>query len=410
MKTIRQRWRGIVAMMAIIGPGIITANVDNDAGGIATYSIAGAHFGNQILWVLLPVTVALVIVQEMSARMGAVTNKGLASLIREKFGLKATFYVMLALLIANFGNIVAEFAGIAASCEIFGISKMLSVPLAAFLVWMFILKMDYRRIEKIFLVACVFYAAYLLSGFQAKPDWTTVLTSSVVPSFRRDGAYLYMLVGIVGTTIAPWMQFYLQAAIVEKGITEREYRVSRWDVIVGCIGAAVIAYFITIACAATLFKQGVRISDAKDAAEALRPLAGKFASDLFAFGLLNASLFAAAILPLSTAYYLCEAFGWEAGVDKKISEAPLFYTLFFVLLVAGAATVLLPNFPLIKVMVVSQVANGILLPVILWFMIKLINDRRLMGDHANSLTWNVISWATIVAVTAMTIGMVVTSW
>lgn len=408
-KALKARWQSLLVILAVIGPGIITANVDNDAGGIATYSIAGAHFGKDILWILLPVTLALVVVQEMSARMGAVTNKGLACLIREKFGLKATFYVMLALLVANFGNIVAEFAGVAAAGEIFGIPKYVSVPLAALGVWMLILKMDYHRVEKIFLWACLFYVAYLISGILARPDWDAMVRASVRPVWRTDGPYLYMLVGIVGTTIAPWMQFYLQAAIVEKGVTERDYRLSRLDVVVGCLGAAVVAYFITIACAATMHAQGIRIDGAEDAALALRPLAGEWAADLFALGLLNASLFAAAILPLSTAYYLCEAFGWEAGVDRKISEAPLFYGLFFVLIVLGAGTVLLPGFPLIEVMVVSQVANGILLPVILWFMIQLINDERLMGNYRNSLVWNVIAWGTIVVVTVLTVGMVLGS-
>lgn len=408
MNAIRARWQAFVAILAVVGPGIITANVDNDAGGIATYSIAGAHFGYRILWILLPVTVALVVVQEMSARMGAVTNKGLAELIREKFGLKATFYVMLALLVANFGNIVAEFAGIAAAGELFGVSKYLSVPVAALAVWMLILKMDYQRVEKIFLWACLFYAAYLVSGILARPDWKVLGEASLRPSWSDDPSYFPMLVGIVGTTIAPWMQFYLQAAVVEKGVTERDYRLSRIDVVVGCIGAAVVAYFITIACAATLHKQGIRIDGAEDAALALRPLAGEFASHLFALGLLNASLFAAAILPLSTAFYLCEAFGWEAGVDRKISEAPLFYSLFFVLIAVGAGTVLLPGFPLIRVMVISQIANGVLLPVILWFMIQLINDRQLMGDYANSRTWNVIGWGTIVTVTGLTLAMIAT--
>jgi NRAMP (natural resistance-associated macrophage protein)-like metal ion transporter len=410
MKGLRARWQSLVAMLAVVGPGIITANVDNDAGGIATYSIAGAHFGKDILWVLLPVTVALIVVQEMSARMGAVTNKGLACLLREKFGLRATFWVMCALLVANFGNIVAEFAGIAAAGEIFNVSKFVSVPAAALAVWMLILKMDYGRIEKIFLWACLFYVAYLISGVLARPDWGSMAKASVVPVFRTDFPYFYMLVGIVGTTIAPWMQFYLQAAIVEKGVTERDYRMSRLDVIVGCIGAVIVAYFITIACAATLHTQGIRIDGAEDAAVALRPLAGRWAADLFALGLLNASLFAAAVLPLSTSYYVCEAFGWEAGVDRRISEAPLFYGLFFVLIAVGAGTVLLPGFPLIKVMVISQVANGVLLPIILWFMIQLINDERLMGEYRNSRAWNFVAWATVIIVSALTIGMVVTSF
>ena len=405
----RLRWRQFAAFLAVIGPGVITANVDNDAGGIATYSVAGAQFGQSILWILLPVTVALVVVQEMSSRMGAVTNKGLASLIREQFGLPATFYVMLALLAANFGNIVAEFAGIAAGGEIFGVSRFVSVPLAAIGVWLLILKMDYSRVEKIFLVACLFYVAYLLSGIIARPHWKAVAIASVEPTLRFDAPYLAMLGGIVGTTIAPWMQFYLQASVVEKGITARDYKLARWDVIVGCLGAAVIAWFITVACAATLHPRGIHIDDAVDAAAALQPLAGAWAAKLFAFGLLNASLFAAAVLPLSTSFYVCEAFGWEAGVDRKISDAPLFYTLFLVLIVTGAGTVLLPGFPLIKVMLFSQIANGVLLPVILAFMLKLVNDRNLMGDMKNGPIANVVAWVTVVAVTLMTLGMVVTS-
>jgi Mn2+/Fe2+ NRAMP family transporter len=401
------RWRNVALFLAVIGPGIITANVDNDAGGITTYSLAGAQFGSSLLWTLIPITVALIVVQEMAARMGAVTGKGLADLIRENFGVKLTFYLMISLLIANYGNTVSEFAGVAASLELFGVSKFISVPFAAMVIWFLVVRGTYRSVERIFLIACVFYFVYPISAFLAKPAWREVLRDSLVPSkIRFDAGYVGMLIGLVGTTIAPWMQFYLQSSVVEKGIRKDRYWISRWDVIVGCIVTDVVAFFIIVACAVTLFTHGVAITDAASAARSLEPLAGRYASALFAFGLLNASLFAAAILPLSTVYYVCEAFGWEAGVDKKWSDAKAFYTIYTAMIVLGAAVVLLPGFPLIQTMFVSQVANGIALPPVLIFMLLLVNKRSLMGDQVNGPFFNVIAWVTTVVMVALTLLLV----
>lgn len=405
IETVKKRsmWRNVLLFLAVLGPGIITANVDNDAGGIATYSVAGAAFGYSLLWAMLPVTLALVVIQEMSARMGAVTGKGLADLIRENYGVKLTFYTMIALLVTNIGNTIAEFAGIAASLEIFNIQSIVSVPLSALFVWLVIVRGSYKAVEKVFLIACLVYIAYPISGYLAKPNWHEVWEHTIHPTFTWGGAAVLMVVGIVGTTIAPWMQFYLQSAVVEKEITADEYAHSRLDVIIGCVFAAIVAIFIMVACGATIFKAGVTIHDAKDAAIALQPLAGKYASMLFSFGLFNASLFAASILPLSTAYTVCEGLGWEAGVNKTFSEAPQFYALFTAILAIGALAVLIPNFPLFRVMVISQVINGVLLPVILIFMIFLINKSELMGKYVNSRFYNGVCWLTVAIMIALTV-------
>lgn len=403
----RLNWRQIGLFLAVIGPGIITANVDNDAGGITTYSLAGAQYGTRLLWTLLPITLALIVVQEMSARMGAITGKGLADLIRENFGVKLTFYLMLTLLAANYGNTVSEFAGVAASMELFGVSKFLSVPLAAAAIWVLVVRGTYRLVERIFLAACVFYFVYPVSAFLSRPDWGGVLRDTVVPSrIQFDAGYLGMLIGLVGTTIAPWMQFYLQSSVVEKGIRKDRYWISRWDVIIGCFVTDIVAFFIIVACAATLFRHGIAIQDAAAAARSLEPLAGRYASALFAFGLLNASLFSAAILPLSTVYYVCEAFGWEAGVDKKYGEAKAFYGIYTAMIVLGAAVVLLPGFPLIKIMFLSQVANGMALPFVLIFMLLLINRKSLMGESVNGPVFNTIAWATTVVMIVLTLLLV----
>lgn len=395
----------LAAVLAIVGPGVITSNVDNDAGGITTYSLAGAEFGYGLLWMMVPLTIALIVVQEMCARMGVVTGKGLADLIREQFGVKTTFYIMAALLLANLANTVAEFAGVAAALEIFGISKYISVPLAALFVWWLIVYGTYSRVEKVFLTACTFYVAYLVSGFLAAPEWNLVAKRMVVPEVHHKASYLVMIVGIVGTTIAPWMQFYLQSAIVEKGLRINEYRYARIDVIVGSVLAVVVATFIVLACAATLHVQGITIHSAQDAAQALKPLAGEYCAGLFAFGLFNASLFAASVLPLSTAYYVCEGFGWETGLDHKFAEAPQFYGLYTALIVMGALFILIPGFPLLAVMYLSQVLNGMLLPFILIYMLLLINRSELMGAHTNSRLFNVIAWSTCLLVIAMTLAM-----
>ena len=396
-----------LVFLAILGPGIITASVDNDAGGIATYSIAGAHYGYALLWTLLPITAALIVVQEMVARMGVVTGKTLADLIREKFGVKPTFFLLSALLVANLGNTVAEFAGWAAALEIFGVSKYLSVPVGAVAVWFLVVKGTYRIVEKIFLIAATIYFTYAVSAWMGHPPWGTVALNLVMPDLRMDGAYIMLLIGMVGTTIAPWMQFYLQSAVVEKNILVEEYRYCRADVIVGCFVTDVVALSIIVACGATLFAAEVRITDAKDAALALAPLAGKYASILFAVGLANASLFAASILPLATAYSVCEGMGWESGIDKDFRTAPHFFWLYTGLIVFGALLVLVPNAPLILIMYLSQVANGILLPFVLIFMLKLINDRDLMGDYVNTKAFNGIAWTTTVVMIVLTVVLVI---
>ncbi len=401
------RWRSLLVFLSVVGPGIITANVDNDAGGITTYSLVGAGYGNKLLWTLLPITVALVVVQEMSARMGVMTGKGLADLIRENWGVKATFWVMVALLIADVGNTIAEFSGAAASLQIFSVPPWLSVPLTALAVWLLVLKGTYRSVEKVFLVACVVYLAYPISTFLAKPDWGVVLRATVTPSFEMNSGYVAMLIGTVGTTIAPWMQFYLQSAVVEKGVKPEQYHHSRLDVIVGCIITDVVAFFIIVACSATLFKAGIQVETADQAAQALAPLAGRHASWLFAFGLFNASFFAATILPLATAYYICEAFGWESGIDKKWSEAKEFYGLYTGIVVIGAGVVLIPHLPLLQIMLVTQVVNGVLLPFILVFMLLLVNDPKLMGEHRNGPWFNAIAWVTTAVMILLTGYLVV---
>ncbi len=404
---LRLRWKRLLIFLSIAGPGIITSNVDNDAGGIATYSMAGAHFGYGLLWSLIPIMVALVIIQEMSARMGVVTGKGLSDLIREKFGVRITVYLLAALIVTNFGNVIAEFAGIASSLEIFKISKSISVPVCAFLVWLLVVKGTYRSVEKVFLVACLFYVCYIISGFLAGPEWGLVFKAFAKPAVSFSPGNLAMLIGLVGTTIAPWMQFYLQASVVEKNINVRDYKHSRMDVILGSIVVTVVAVFIILTCADTLFKAGIKIETAKDAALALKPLAGKYCSALFAFGLLNASLFAASILPLSTAFVVCEGMGWEVGVNKKFSEAPQFYGLYTLLIFFGALVILLPGIPLFPIMYISQVINGAVLPLILVFMLILINDKKLMGNYANKRTYNIISWITVIILVAMGIAFLV---
>ena len=402
--------RKILIFLSVLGPGIITANVDNDAGGIATYSVAGAHFGYSLLWTLIPITIALIVVQEMVARMGVVTGKTLADLIRENFGVKATFFLMLSLLLADMGNTVAEFAGWASSMEIFGVNKYLSVPIGAFAVWLLVVKGTYRFVERIFLIACTVFLTYVVSAYFVHPPWGQIMLDTVKPSFDFKTSYLMMVIGIVGTTIAPWMQFYLQSAVVEKNIKVENYGASRMDVIVGCIMTDVIAFFIIVACAATMFTHGIRINDAKDAAVALAPLAGKHASVLFAIGLANASLFAASILPLATAYYVCEGMGWESGIDKNFKTAPQFMWLYTGIIAVGALIILIPNAPLIPIMLVSQVVNGVMLPFVLIFMLLLINNKELMGEYINSRLFDIIAWATVVIMIALTLTLVVTSF
>ncbi|MDQ1277371.1 MAG: hypothetical protein QG555_411 [Thermodesulfobacteriota bacterium] len=399
-------WRSMGLVFALIGPGIITSNVDNDAGGITTYSLAGSQFGLSLLWILIPITIALIIIQEMCARMGVVSGKGLSDLIRERFGAKITVYLMIVLFLANLGNTVSEFAGIAASLEIFGVSKYLTVPCGAFFVWWLVVKGNYKSVEKVFLVACLFYISYVISGFMGKPDWGQIGKALITPTIRPDPAFLTMAVGIIGTTIAPWMQFYLQSSVVDKGLKAENYAYTRIDIIVGSFMVNIVAFFIIMLCAVTLFQNGIKIETAKDAAQALAPLAGAYCTWLFAFGLLNASLFAASILPLSTAYTICEAFGWESSVNHKFTEAPQFYWLYSLMIFLGAAIILFPNMPLVAIMFYSQVINGILLPFILIFMLLLINDRRIMGDYVNSKIMNWVTWLTVGILILLSLAMV----
>jgi NRAMP (natural resistance-associated macrophage protein)-like metal ion transporter len=407
MRNILSRFRyHLVVFFAVLGPGFITAVVDNDAGGILTYSQAGAQFGYLPLWTLLPITVLLIIAQEMCSRMGAVTGKGLSDLIREEFGLRITFLMMALLVIVNLTNVMSEFAGIASSLELFHVSRYISVPLAAIAVWFLVVKGNYQSVEKIFLFACVLYVTYVISGFLVKPDWKEAAIYSVRPVLLLEPAYIYMLIGMVGTTIAPWMQFYLQAAVVEKGITAKAYAESRIEVIVGCFMTSVIAFFIIVACAGAIYTVRPReINDAAEAALGLKPF-GQYAFMLFSAGLFNASIFAACILPLSTAYSVCEGLGFESGVNRRMREAPIFYFLYTLLIVVGAGVVLVPKFPLVKMILWSQVLNGMLLPFVLIFMILLINKKELMGEWANSRSFNLVSWIAVVVIIGLTLAYV----
>ena len=399
----------IAIFFAVIGPGFITAMVDNDAGGILTYSQAGAKYGYLPLWTLLPITLLLIVTQEMCSRMGAVTGKGLSDLIREEFGLRTTFVVMAVLVLANLTNMIADFAGIAGSLEIFHIPRYVSVPIGAAIVWLLVVKGTYASVEKIFLFACLVYIAYIVSAILVKPDWKEAAIYSVRPVLMLQGAYIYMLIGMVGTSIAPWMQFYLQAAVVEKGVTAKEYKESRIEVIVGCIAMSVIAFFIIVACAGTIYEVAPRdLQVPADAAAGLRPF-GPYAYLLFAAGLFNASLFAACILPLSTAYSVCEGLGFESGVNHRFREAPIFYWLFTGLIVVGGGVVMWPQFPLVKMILFSQVINGVLLPVVLIFMTLLINKKKLMHEWINSRFYNFVSWAAVALMIGLTMALVALS-
>ena len=407
---IRALRRRLVLLLAVVGPGLITSNVDNDAGGISVYTQSGAQYGYTLLWSLIPMTIALYVTEEMCARMGVMTGKGLSDLIREEFGFRPTFFVMVTGFFVDLANVVAEFAGVAASMQIFGISKYIAVPIAAMVVWIVVLKGTYRQVEVIFLFACVLYLSYVFSALLAKPDWLLAAKETVLPHPQFNSEYLLMLTSLVGTTIAPWQFFYLQASFVEKKVGPRQYPQARADVLVGSISCMVIVFFIIICCAATLWTSGHRnINDAALAAQALYPLAGRWAGRLFAFGLLNASLFAATILPLSTAHVICEGLGFEAGLDHKFKEAKIFYSLYTLLIFIGAGIVLLPDAPLWKILILSQVGNGIWLPVVVIFILLLVNRRDLMGEHVNTLTFNVVAWVTAIAMIGLTIFLAWTS-
>jgi Mn2+/Fe2+ NRAMP family transporter len=407
---IRGLRRRLTLLLAVVGPGLITSNVDNDAGGIATYSQAGAQYGYALLWSLIPMTVALYVTEEMCARMGVITGKGLSDLIREEFGFRPTFFVMVTGFFVDLANVVAEFAGVAASMEMFHVSRYIAVPIAALLVWILVLRGTYRQVEVIFLIACGFYVTYIISAFLAKPDWLEAAKHVVIPNLSFNSGYLLTLTALVGTTIAPWQFFYLQAGFVEKKVGPRQYPQARADVLVGSISCMVIVFFIIVATAATLYASGQRdVTDAVQAAKALIPLAGKWAGFTFAFGLLNASLFAASILPLSTAHVICEGLGFEAGIDHKFKDARIFYSLYTVLIAVGAGIILIPHVPIWKIFIFSQVGNGIWLPVVVIFILLLVNRRDLMGEHVNTLTFNIVAWVTAIAMIILTLVLVYTS-
>ena len=396
----------IIIFLSIMGPGIITASVDNDAGGITTYSLAGSQFGYLLLWTFIPMTIALAVVQEMGVRMGVVSGKGLAALIRERAGVRITFLLMIALLATNLGNTLAEFSGIAVSAGIFGVPRLIALPLAAAFVWGLVIKGSYKSVEKVFLLASLLYVSYIISGFLAQPDWHQAALRSALPQLSFSQAYLTIIVGLVGTTIAPWMQFYIQSSIVEKGVPVRDLIYSRIDAISGAAVTNIVAFFIVVACAATIYARGIQVNNVADVSAALLPLAGQYASVLFAFGFLNASLFAASILPLSTAYVVSEGLGLEAGVSKSFREAPVFHGLYLGLIIVGALVIMIPNAPLLSIIYFSQVVNGILLPIVLIFMLVIINDKSVMGEHVNSRIYNYITTATAIIMIGLSAGLI----
>ncbi|MEI6899501.1 MAG: divalent metal cation transporter [Bacteroidota bacterium] len=400
-------WGTILMFLAILGPGIITGSVDNDAGGITTYSIAGALYGYKLIWTLIPAFVVLLVVQEMNARMGIVTGKGLADLIRENAGVKITFIIFVGLLLADIGNTTTEFAGVAGSMEVFGISKYISVPIVAFMIWIMVVKGNYKIAERIFLIFSVSLLMYVVSASKGKTEWPAIGKSIIKPRMDFDQRTIEMIIGLIGTTIAPWMQFYMQSSVIEKGLEIKNYRFTLIDIFVGCVATVTVAFFIMVACASTLHVNGVTINEAKDAAMALKPLAGAISSQVFAFGLFIASIFSATILPLATAFYVCEAFGFEAGIDKKWDEAREFYFLYTAIIVLGALIILIPNAPLILITLWSQITNGLLLPVVLVCMILLVNNKKIMGQYTNKPFQNIIGWGTVGILVALSIILLV---
>jgi Mn2+/Fe2+ NRAMP family transporter len=402
----RSLWRNVALFLAILGPGIITGSVDNDAGGITTYSVAGAMYGYKLLWTLIPSFIVLVIIQEMNARMGIVTGKGLADLIRENAGVKVTFFIFIGLLLADIGNTTTEFAGVAGSMEVFGVSKYISVPIVAVFVWVLVVKGNYKIAERIFLLFSVSLLMYVVSAIMGKPDWTEIGKSIIRPRMDFDEQSLEVIIGIIGTTIAPWMQFYMQSSVIEKGLKIKHYKFTLLDIVVGCTATVVVAFFIIVACASTLHVKGITINEAKDAALALEPLAGALSSHVFAFGLFIASIFSATILPLATAFYVCEAFGFEAGIDKKWKEAPEFFILYTGIIVLGAIIIMIPDAPLIAITLWSQIINGILLPVVLVCMILLVNNKKIMGKYVNKPITNIIGWATVVILVGLSVTLI----
>lgn len=389
--------------LAILGPGIITGSVDNDAGGITTYSVAAAVYGYNLIWTLIPSFIVLVVIQEMNARMGIVTGKGLADLIRENAGVKITFFIFIGLLIADIGNTTTEFAGVAGSMEVFGVSKYISVPIVGFLIWFMVVKGTYKIAERIFLLFSVSLLMYVVSALMGKPHWGEIGQAIIHPKLDINTKSISMIIGIIGTTIAPWMQFYMQSSVIEKGLKMKQYKYTLIDIVVGCVATVVVAFFIMVACASTLHENGIQINEAKDAALALKPLAGEFASQVFAFGLFIASIFSATILPLATAFYVCEAFGFEAGIDKKWDEAKEFYVLYTSILIIGAAVILIPNAPLIAISLWTQVINGMLLPVVLVCMMLIVNNSKIMGKYVNKPINNIIGWGAVTVLVVLSL-------
>ena len=401
----RWNWKRLLPLLAALGPGIIAASAGNDAGGIATYSQDGAIYGYKTLWMIFVMTFSLVIVQEMAARMGMVSGKGFAALIRERFGVRPTFFAMFCLLASNAATSVAEFAGIAAALELFGISKYVAVPIAAVAVWLLVVRGSYQRVEKVGLALSAVFLSYVVAAFLAKPDWGVVLKATVVPQFVPTPAFVLIVIATIGTTIAPWMQFFVQSNIVDKGATVKDLLFQRVDVISGAVAANIVAWFIIVTTGAVLFPRGIHITGAEQAAAALAPVAGTYASALFAIGLFGASFLAACVLPLTASYAICEAFGFERGIDRSWAEAPIFNGIYTFVIFFGAVLVLIPNAPLITIMVLSQAVNGVLLPFLLIFMMIIVNDRRIMGRHVNGRVYNVLGWATVVIVIGLTVAL-----
>jgi NRAMP (natural resistance-associated macrophage protein)-like metal ion transporter len=400
----------LMIVLALLGPGLISAASDNDAGGVTTWSVIGARYGYSMLWLLLLITPILAVTQEMGARMGAVTGKGLAALIREKFSLKMTAFAMIALLIANFGTTVAEFSGVAAAFGLAHIPAWLAVPPIAIGVWLLVTRGNYRKVERVFLVLTAIYVAYFIAGFLARPEWGAALHGTVVPKVQLNSLWILTAIAAIGTTITPWGQFFIQAYVVDKRIGIRDYVYTKWEVYGGAVFTDAVDLFIVLACAATLYKHGIIVETAQDAAKALRPLAGEAASLLFGFGLLNVSILGACILPLTTAYAVTEAFGLESGLDKKRGEAPAFNGLIAVFIFVPALVAIIPNLPLVQVIVLSQDVNGILLPIILIYVLKIINDRSVMGDHINGRIYNVIAWAFSIALIGLSVTLVASTF
>jgi NRAMP (natural resistance-associated macrophage protein)-like metal ion transporter len=400
----------LIIFLGVMGPGIITANVDNDAGGITTYSLAGSQFGYSLMWLFIPMFVALAVIQEMGVRLGIVSGRGLADLIRERVGIKITVILMFALLLTNFGNVLAEFSGIAVSSGIFNVPRFVALPVAALFVWLLVVKGNYKSVEKVFLLASALYISYIVAGYLAQPNWTLAAKNIIFPQLSLSTAYITMVIGVIGTTIAPWQMFYIQASVVEKGVSLKNLKYSKIDAVFGAMAVNFIAFFIVIACAATIFAHGIPVNNVADVSKALVPLAGNYASILFAFGFLNASLFAASILPLATSYFVCEMLGFEAGVNKGFREAPVFHGLYLGLILMAVIIIMFPNAPLLSILFFSQVANGLLLPFILIFMLLLINDKKIMGEHVNSKLFNYIAGITIAILIGLSIALVLTSF